>query len=84
VRLRVLARDVSVTLRPQEGTSILNTLPARIVDIAADGDPALALVRLDVGASPLIARLTHRSAAALALAPGLEVWVQIKAVALIG
>lgn len=60
------------------------TLPARIAGIVADAHPALALVRLELGPSPLIARLTHRSAAALELVPGKEVWVQIKAVALIG
>jgi molybdate transport system ATP-binding protein len=37
-----------------------------------------------MGASPLLARLTRRSAAALELEPGKPVWVQIKAVALIG
>ncbi|MDD5249445.1 MAG: molybdenum ABC transporter ATP-binding protein [Rhodocyclaceae bacterium] len=84
VRLRILARDVSVARHKLEGSSILNTLPARVVDVADDAHPALALVRLDIGASPLIARLTRRSAAALELRPGMEVWGQIKAVALIG
>ena len=84
VRVRILARDVSVAREKIEGTSILNTLPARVVEIADDTHPALALLRFDVGASPLIARVTRRSAAALSLAPGMAVWVQIKAVALIG
>jgi molybdate transport system ATP-binding protein len=39
---------------------------------------------LQVGNSPIVARVTRRSASALRLAPGLAVWVQIKAVALIG
>lgn len=84
VRVRILARDVSIALAPGERSSILNTLAARVVGLADDTHPALALVRLEVGDSPLIARLTKRSAAALALRPGLEVWAQIKAVALIG
>ena len=46
--------------------------------------PALALVHLDVGGATVIARVTHRSAAALELRPGLAVWAQIKAVALVG
>jgi molybdate transport system ATP-binding protein len=84
VRVRILARDVSVALERIEGTSIQNTLPATVAEIVDDAHPALALVRLDVGPSPLIARLTRRSAAALALRPGRQVWVQIKAVALVG
>ena len=83
-RIRILARDVSITHERIDGTSIQNTLPARIVAIADDTHPALALVRLDVGGSAVIARLTHRSAAALELKPGMAVWAQIKAVALIG
>jgi molybdate transport system ATP-binding protein len=42
------------------------------------------LLQLRIGATMLLARLTRRSAQRLDLAPGREVWVQIKAVALIG
>jgi molybdate transport system ATP-binding protein len=84
VRVRVLARDVSLALEKHTGTSILNTLPANVVEIAEDAHPALVLVKLELGASPLVARLTKRSAAALDLRPGHAVWAQIKAVALLG
>jgi molybdate transport system ATP-binding protein len=84
VRVRILARDVSIALAPVSGVSIQNCLPATVEQMAADYHPALALLRLNMGASPLLARLTQRSAAALELAPGKPVWVQIKAVALIG
>ena len=84
VRVRVLARDVSIARQPVPATSILNTLPARVVDLAADAHPAQMLVRLQAGDAPIVARVTRRSASALQLAPGLAVWVQIKAVALIG
>ena len=47
VRLRVLARDVSLTLQPQTGTSILNIFPATVDEVAETG-PAQVLVRLDV------------------------------------
>ena len=83
-RVRILARDVSLARAPTTGTSILNTLPAVVVDSVDDAHPALTLVKLRVGESPLLARLTRRSAHALELAPGLMVYVQIKAVALIG
>jgi molybdate transport system ATP-binding protein len=39
---------------------------------------------LHVGNTPLLARLTRHSARRLELAPGQQVWVQIKAVALVG
>jgi molybdate transport system ATP-binding protein len=84
VRVRILARDVSIALAPVSGVSIQNCLPASVEQMAGDYHPALCLLRLRMGASPLLARLTRRSAATLALEPGKPVWVQIKAVALIG
>ncbi len=84
VRVRILARDVSIAGEPITGTSILNTLSATVTALGDDGHPALRLVQLSAGGVPLLARVTCRSAAALALVPGLSVWAQIKAVALIG
>ena len=90
VRLRVLARDVSLTREAQVGTSIGNQLPAVVEAIADDIHPALSLVRVRVGdalgdgtrGAPLLARLTRRSAFQLGLVPGLAVWAQVKTVAL--
>ena len=84
VRVRILARDVSIARGRVEQTSIQNILPARIVAIGEDSHPSLALVKLAIGEVPVIARLTRRSAAQLDLANNLDVWAQIKAVALIG
>lgn len=84
VRVRILARDVSIALQRITHTSIQNCLSAVVDEIADDDHPALSLVRLKVGPSPVLARLTRRSAVRLGLAPGLPVWAQIKAVALIG
>jgi len=84
VRVRILARDVSLALARHSGTSILNILPAVVDRVADDAHPAQALVRLNVGGSPLVARLTRRSAHVLALAPGQMLYAQIKAVALVG
>jgi molybdate transport system ATP-binding protein len=84
VRVRILARDVSVALAPVSGMSIQNSLPATVEQMASDYHPALSLLRLRVGESPLLARLTRRAAAGLQLEPGKPVWVQIKAVVLIG
>lgn len=84
VRVRILARDVSIALEPVQGISIQNCLPATVEQMATDYHPALALLQLKVGLSPMLARLTQRAAADLELQPGMAVWVQIKAVALIG
>lgn len=82
VRVRVLARDVSLALEHVDHTSIQNLLPATVEAIGEDNHPALALVRVRVGESILLARLTRRSAAALGLAEGCAVWAQVKSVAL--
>ena len=82
VRLRILARDVSIAITPS-ASSISNVLPATVVEQGDDEHPALTLVRLQVGAHAVLARLTRRSAAHLGLAAGLQVWAQIKAVAVL-
>lgn len=83
VRVRILARDISIALGTHTDVSIQNILPASVEQMVDDTHPALALVRLDVGGVPLVARITRRSAAKLELRPGLHVWAQIKAVALV-
>ncbi|MDR0478344.1 MAG: molybdenum ABC transporter ATP-binding protein, partial [Burkholderiaceae bacterium] len=82
VRLRVLARDVSVTLTPARDSSILNIVPATVREMADDG-AAQVLLRLDAHGAPLLARITRKSADALALAPGMLVYAQIKGVAVL-
>ena len=84
VRVRILARDISIALVAPVDSSILNVLPATIEQLTDETHPALALVRLNAGGVSLVARITRRSAARLALCPGLNVWAQIKAVALVG
>jgi molybdate transport system ATP-binding protein len=82
VRVRIPARDLSLTLERQSGTSILNILPVRVEGLAREG-PAQCIVRLDAGGVPLLARVTNRSAAELELRPGAEVFAQIKSLALL-
>jgi molybdate transport system ATP-binding protein len=79
----VLARDVSLALSALPGSSIGNQWPATVEALADDAHPALVLVRVRIGALPLLARLTRRSAHALALQPGQPVWAQVKTVALL-
>ena len=84
VRVRILARDISLALEPHSDSSILNVLPATVEQLADDTHPALALVKLNAAGAPLVARITRRSAAKLELRPGQAVWAQLKAVALVG
>jgi len=85
IRLRVLARDVSLSLAAQPDSSIVNQIPATVEAIADDTHPSQVLVRLrtHAGGAALLARVTRRSAHALALAPGQAVWAMVKSVALL-
>jgi molybdate transport system ATP-binding protein len=88
LRLRVLARDVSLALSAHGDSSILNALPATVQDIVPARHPAMRLVKLAAGSAdgtttPLLARITARSAEHLALRPGLQLWAQVKSVAVL-
>jgi molybdate transport system ATP-binding protein len=82
VRLRLAARDVSLTLQRQSGTSILNILPVTVDEISLD-DEAQVTVRVLAGGVPILARITRKSALELALQPGMEVFAQAKGIALL-
>ena len=84
LRCRVHARDVSLTLEQPSATSILNIVPATVVDVADTDIPGHVLVHLDAGGTPLLARITRRSRNLLGITGGLALWAQIKAVALLG
>lgn len=81
VRLRVLARDVSLAAQRTQ-SSIQNLLQGHVEEVGEDQHPGLTLVRVRVGETALLARLTRRAAAALEVQPGQQLWVQIKSVAL--
>ena len=82
VRVRVQARDVSISLVQPVQTSVQNILPAVVINVAEDG-PGQVMVALNVGGATLLARLTQKSAHALALAPGKAVFAQVKGVAVL-
>ncbi|MFC3609223.1 molybdenum ABC transporter ATP-binding protein [Stutzerimonas tarimensis] len=84
LRFRVHARDVSLALQRNDDTSITNVLPAQVCETVDADTPAHVLVRLDAEGTPLIARITRRSAVQLGIQPGQRLWAQIKAVALLG
>ena len=82
VRLKLAARDVSLTLKRQTNTSILNILPA-VIDQITEEDSAQVTVRLLAGDAPILARITRKSATELALKPAKAVYAQVKSVALL-
>ena len=81
VRLRILARDVSLTVEPQTQTSIMNILPS-IIDELVDVSPSQKVVKLKAGDATFTARITRKSAVELGLKSGMRIWSQIKGVAL--
>ena len=83
VRLRVLARDVSVTLAEATQTSIQNHVPCVVDAITPEAHPSQILLRLRCGDSMLMARVTARGAHELGLQVGMPVWAQVKSVALV-
>lgn len=86
IRIRILARDVSLALDDHADSSILNRLPATVLEVVPDQDPAMRLVGLQLGTTRttrITARLTHRSCEHLQVQPSRQLWAQIKSVAVV-
>jgi molybdate transport system ATP-binding protein len=83
VRVRVLARDVSLALAPPEHSSIQNVLACTVRAVGPAGHPSQALVQLACGNSLLLARITARSVEALQLRAGSTAFAQVKSAALV-
>ncbi|MCG8415591.1 MAG: molybdenum ABC transporter ATP-binding protein [Pseudomonadales bacterium] len=83
VRLRILARDVSLSLDATSDSSILNRLPAQIVLIDDGADAGMSTVQLQVGESLLLARVSKRSVHEMELREGMQLYGQIKSVAIL-
>ena len=82
VRIAVHARDVSLVWQPAEHTSILNIIPVTIKEIS-ELNLSQVLVGLMAKNTSLLARITKKSAAVLELAPGKQLYAQVKSVSLI-
>ena len=81
-RIEILARDISLSLEAPHRTSILNVLPA-LVEAVYDAESPQPIVKVDVGGTALLARVSRRSLRLLELREGVRVFVQVKAVAVI-
>jgi molybdate transport system ATP-binding protein len=84
-RIRVIASDVSLTRQGPAPSSILNVLPARVVSMKPlDTNEVVVVVALgeDGSGARLLSRLMRKSWGELGLAEGVNVYAQVKAVAL--
>ncbi|MCC7275738.1 MAG: molybdenum ABC transporter ATP-binding protein [Alphaproteobacteria bacterium] len=80
VRVRIRARDVMLATRRPEAISALNVLDGS-GDAVGEADGPTVDVRIGCRGATLVARVTRRSVAALALAPGVPVFAVVKSVA---
>lgn len=79
LRIRILAQDVMLALNRPTAISALNMLPCVVREVLTDTGPSV-LVQLTCASDTVLARITRRSADALALVPGTPVYAIIKAV----
>ncbi len=82
VRIRILARDVSLATTLHTESTIQNRLPGVIEDIDADQHPSQAIVRVRCAQAIVMGRVTRKSIGQLGLQRGSAVWCQVKSVAL--
>jgi molybdate transport system ATP-binding protein len=82
-KLQIHARDVSLSLQPPSQSSISNVLAVTVLAVHAEHDPAHRLIQLDLAGQVLLARITGWSVAQLQIRPGLQVFAQVKGVALV-
>jgi molybdate transport system ATP-binding protein len=79
LRVRIAAHDVILSRARPEGLSALNVFPGVVHDVRS-GDGPGAIVAIDSRAGRILARITRRSADALAIEPGAEVHAVVKTV----
>jgi molybdate transport system ATP-binding protein len=81
LRVRVQAHDVILAREAPQGISALNILPVTVTGLRRGEGPGV-VVQLACGDQTMLARITRRSAEALALAPGLACHAILKSVAI--
>lgn len=83
IRVRILARDVSLATSAQSSSTIQNVISGVIESITNEAHASQALVTVRCGDAMLLSRVTHRALATLQLHTGSPVWCQVKSAALI-
>jgi len=80
-RVRIMAKDVGLSLSPPQDSSLLNVLKVTIERIEVNEQSALLTLRL--GEQTLFAQISLRSLRQLRLSAGMQVYALIKAMALV-
>jgi molybdate transport system ATP-binding protein len=81
LRVRIRARDVMLAITAPSGISALNVLRGQVERLVPIVEGAIE-VQLRLGGERLLARVTKRSADALGLTPGREIFAVVKTVAI--
>jgi molybdate transport system ATP-binding protein len=79
-RIRLRARDLAVATEEPRGISTQNILSATLLDISDATTAHEVFLRLKVGPTAMLARVTRDSVARLGLVPGMALWAVVKAV----
>lgn len=77
VRLRIHARDVILATTPPTGLSVQNALAGTVVEVAENAESSVDL-KVALGGSAIIARITRRAFHQLGLVPGTAVYALVK------
>lgn len=80
-RVRILAQDVILSEQVPQGISAVNILPVQVTGLREGTGPGV-ICQLQCGSDHLLARITRRSADALAIRPGRRMHAVIKAVSI--
>jgi molybdate transport system ATP-binding protein len=82
IQIRILAKDVSLSLYQPQDSSIQNTLACTITGVQQNLNAHQSLVQMECGSSKLLAKITKKAFASLNLTVGTPLWAQVKTVAL--
>ncbi|MFC0389601.1 molybdenum ABC transporter ATP-binding protein [Muricoccus vinaceus] len=80
LRVRVRARDISVAVEEPRGVSVQNVLPA-VIESLAPFRAHEAMLRLRLGETVLLCRVTADAVGRLSLRVGMPVWAMVKSAA---
>jgi molybdate transport system ATP-binding protein len=81
LRIKITAKDVSLTLNKTAHTSILNIIEAKVVDITSINSSTV-VIKLQAGSNYLLSHITHKSCDILQLEKGKQLYAQVKGIAL--
>lgn len=82
VLFRILAKDVSITAKKSEVTSILNVVSGQVTAIRPEENGFDTVVQINCSGQKLLALITNCSAQRLSLKVGDSVWAQFKTMSL--